>query len=125
MPLQPARAAWLAIAAILRSRAAAIAAAPDAATNKQWQRGRYLSLAAAILEREAPPAKPRTEPTKREAKKTTAAKRKQRPARDAAYRAALGVEPGQPLPPTAGTANSAGAARGGRGASRRGRGTHK
>jgi hypothetical protein len=85
-------------------------------------------VAAAVVEREAPPPKPprpSTEPTKRQTKQAVKAKRKQRPARDAQYRAALGVDPGAALPATIGTASSAGAARGGRGASTRGRGRSK
>jgi hypothetical protein len=41
---------------------------------------------------------------------------------DAAYRAALGLGEGQPLPNTLGTQASAGGARGGRGAAQKGRG---
>jgi hypothetical protein len=48
-----------------------------------------------------------------------------RESRDAQYRSALGVAPGEPLPPVVGTANSAGSARGGRGASQKGRGVNK
>jgi hypothetical protein len=38
---------------------------------------------------------------------------------DAAYRQALGLTPDEPLPPAIGTANGAGAARGGQGGRRR------
>lgn len=116
MPTQPNRRNWLAIAQILEARGVA---ALVAGTHI---RGRQLQLAAAMITQEAPPETP----TRKQAKAATAkATKKSRPGADAAYRAQLGVPAGQPLPATVGTAHSAGAARGGRGASTKGRGTRK
>lgn len=116
MPLQPSRTAWLAIAHILQAKSNAMALAGKP------QRAVHLSLAAAILEQEAPPA---TDRTRKQLKAAAKATKAARPGADAAYREQLGVAPGAPIPATVGTAHSAGAARGGRGASTKGRGTNK
>lgn len=118
MPVQPNRRSWQAIAVLLRTKGNALA------VQGNTQRAQHLLLAASVLEQEAPPDVPgRT--TRRQAKTAAKATRRQRPGADAAYRAALGVAPGAALPPIVGTAHSAGAARGGRGASTKGRGTNK